>query len=278
MPTPQRRLTNLAVRTLSGLVLVPAVLLAVHEGGWALVLLVLLIVGRGTWEFYHMAAQSGGRPARHLGLGLSLGVCLSAYVAGPQHLGICVAIAVVVVLGAALWQGVEHYTSDALLTLGGVVYLGVLGSAPLLIVRAAGPLHRPEAGALLALLFACLWLTDAAAYLCGRRWGRRRLAPSISPGKTVVGTVSGTIAGLAPALLHSLTPSFTRLELLGLMLLASLGGQVGDLVESAIKRDLGVKDAPPLIPGHGGVLDRFDSYLFAFPLAYVYIGGVGVYS
>ena len=152
-----------------------------------------------------------------------------------------------------------------------MIYLGLLGSAPLLIVRAADPLCRQEAGHLLALLFLCIWLTDSAAYLCGRQWGRKKLAPSISPAKTVVGFFSGLLGGLLPALLHGFLPSIPLAALLGLLLLASLGGQLGDLVESAIKRDMGVKDAPPLIPGHGGALDRFDSYLFAFPLAYLYI-------
>jgi phosphatidate cytidylyltransferase len=119
-------------------------------------------------------------------------------------------------------------------------------------------------------LFGCIWLTDAAAYGGGRAWGQRRLVPTISPAKTVVGFVCGLGGGLVPLLLWRQLPSWSLLELGGLFLCVSLGSQMGDIVESAIKRDLGVKDAPTLIPGHGGVLDRFDSYLFAFPVAYLY--------
>jgi phosphatidate cytidylyltransferase len=155
--------------------------------------------------------------------------------------------------------------------LGGALYLGLLGSAPLLIVQAAGGAHRQEAGRLLAVLFLCIWLTDAAAYLCGRRWGRRKLAPAISPAKTTLGFWAGIGGGLLPVAFHGWLPSLAFELLLGLLLLVSLAGQLGDLVESAIKRDLGVKDAPALIPGHGGALDRFDSYLFAFPAAYLYL-------
>ena len=119
-------------------------------------------------------------------------------------------------------------------------------------------------------LFGCIWLTDTAAYGGGRRWGRRRLVPTISPGKTVVGLISGLAGGLVPLVLWRQLPAWTIPELCGLLLCVSLAGQVGDVVESAIKRDMGVKDAPALIPGHGGLLDRFDSYLFAFPAAYLY--------
>ena len=271
MPESGGSLPNLAVRTLSACVFVPAVLLLTQTGDLPLLLLVLLIVGRSSWEFHYMARRSGRRLSRYLGPALSLALCLVIYASGTENLLPALIAVALIVWVATLFQGIQDYTFNALLTLGGVIYLGLLGSAPLLIVRAADPLCRQEAGHLLALLFLCIWLTDSAAYLCGRQWGRKKLAPSISPAKTVVGFFSGLLGGLLPALLHGFLPSVPLAALLGLLLLASLGGQVGDLVESAIKRDLGVKDAPPFIPGHGGALDRFDSYLFAFPLAYLYI-------
>jgi len=271
MPEPDSQASNLARRVLSAFVFVPAVVLLVESGDGSLLVLVLLIVGRGAWEFYRMGHQAGHRPARLLGLVLALGLCGYLHAVGPGQLALVIVAAALITLGAVLVQGTENYTANALLTLGGVIYLGLLGSAPLLIVRAAGPAHRQEAGHLLAVLFACIWLTDSVAYIGGHLWGRRKLAPAISPAKTVVGFFAGIGGGLLPMLLRGLLPSFTLVELVGLLLLASVGGQLGDLVESAIKRDMGVKDAPPLIPGHGGVLDRFDSYLFAFPLAYLYV-------
>jgi len=263
--------SNLAVRTLSACFFAPIVLGLVIAGDRFLLLLVLLIVGRGSWEFYHMVRRAGHQPNVLLGVGLSAAFCLCAYAAGSELLGLAVAGSSLIVFSATLLQGVRDYTANALLTLGGAIYLGLLGSAPLLIVRTADPEHRLEVDYLLVTLFLCIWLTDAVAYLCGRRWGRKKLAPVISPGKTWVGFITGIGGGLLTGLFNRFLPSFSLAELLGLLLLVSVGGQTGDLVESAIKRDLGVKDAPAVIPGHGGFLDRFDSYLFAFPLAYLYI-------
>ena len=90
----------------------------------------------------------------------------------------------------------------------------------------------------------------------------------------MAGLVAGVVGGLIPAALYRLVDGLSWPALLGMLLVVSVGGQVGDLVESAYKRNVGAKDAPALIPGHGGLLDRFDSYFFAFPLAYLYITAV----
>ena len=266
-----RPISNLAVRVISACIFVPVILWLVSHSTWSRLALVLFIVGRGSWEFFAMARTAGRYPATGPGVGLALAVCLYLFLAGLENLGTALLAVLLLVFSVLLLQGPQNYAAQVLLTLGGALYLGLLGSAPLLIVQAAGAAHRQEVGRLLAVLFMGIWFTDAAAYLCGRRWGRRKLTPVISPGKTTVGFWAGIGGGLLPAALSWLLPSLGFAPLLGLLLVVSLAGQLGDLVESAIKRDLGVKDAPALIPGHGGVLDRFDSYLFAFPAAYLYL-------
>ncbi|WP_347490849.1 phosphatidate cytidylyltransferase [Desulfoscipio sp. XC116] len=125
----------------------------------------------------------------------------------------------------------------------------------------------------LILMLVCTWSSDTLAYLAGRRWGRRRMAPELSPGKTVEGALGGVLGSIIAAwvvvLLYIQLPLWPVL-LLGLII--GLAAQAGDLVESAIKRLAGIKDAGKLIPGHGGVLDRFDSMLFTAPLVYYYVG------
>jgi len=238
---------------------------------------VLFVVGRCSWEFYHLARGAGYRPAGTIGLLLAVGLCAQTYFGGAQRLVPVLIFAALLCLAAALRSGTERYATNALLTLGGVIYLGLLGSAPLLIFHAIGPERSEEASYVLVAVFLGIWLADSAAYLCGRRWGRKKLAPTISPGKTVVGLIAGIGGSLLPLLLHGFVPSLEPVELLGLLLLSGVGGQLGDLVESAVKRDMGVKDTPTLIPGHGGALDRFDSYFFAFPLAYLYLTAIGFF-
>ena len=262
---------NLARRTASACVLVPGILALTWAGGWALFALVAAIVGRSSWEFYHLAANAGYRPLKSLGILLSLGLCALLHFTGTAHLAPAGMLAAASVFAAALRGGTERFAASAAVTLAGVLYTGLLGSAPLLMAADRELLRNGEPGLLLGLIFVSLWITDTAAYGAGSKWGRRKLVPGISPNKTVAGAVAGLLAGLLPALLQPLAPGFSHLELVGLFLVVAAGAQVGDLVQSALKRDFGVKDAPALIPGHGGFLDRFDSYFFCFPLAWAYL-------
>jgi len=263
------RSPDLLRRTLSACVFVPAILGLCWLGGWYLFALVTAVVARGTWEFYQLAGSAGHHPARWPGVFLAVGCCIGVQFFGMAALGFLLLFAIPAGLVSVLGRGVEDYLANALLTVGGIVYIGVLGSSPLLLAGIT-----PGGTALVLLVFLGIWLTDAAAYFGGSLWGKRKLVPSISPAKTVVGLVAGVAGGLVPAALHRLVDGLPWPALLGMLLVASLGGQAGDLVESAYKRNVGVKDAPVLIPGHGGILDRFDSYFFAFPLAYLYLTAV----
>ena len=262
---------NLARRTASAFVLVPGILVLTWAGGWALFTLVAAIVGRSSWEFYHLAANAGYRPLACLGIPLSLGLCTFFQFAGAAHLPQAMMLATAIVFAANLRRGTDGFAVSGAVTLAGVLYTGLLGSAPLLMATDSELLRNGDPGLLLGLIFVSLWVTDTAAYGVGRLWGRRKLVPGISPNKTVAGAVAGLLAGMLPALFQPFAPGFSHLELVGLFLVVAASAQTGDLVQSALKRDFGVKDAPALIPGHGGFLDRFDSYFFCFPLACAYL-------
>ncbi|HZI40615.1 MAG TPA: phosphatidate cytidylyltransferase, partial [Gemmatimonadaceae bacterium] len=142
------------------------------------------------------------------------------------------------------------------------------------------------AGGLLLLLPVLLtWASDIGAYFVGRAFGKRKLMPSVSPGKTIAGAVGGLAATAFVGWLYSrfiLTPStqlaFVRGGIVIFSLLVSVAAQVGDLAESLLKREAGMKDSSHIIPGHGGVLDRFDSLLFVLPVAYVLFNALLVWA
>ncbi len=168
------------------------------------------------------------------------------------------------------------------LTIFGVVYVGWLFSYLVFLRSLPGtvavPLlfggHFPVAarGAWLVLyVFATTWGADAGAYFVGMRWGKKPLAPRLSPKKTVEGAVGGVLAATLMSVLWGTWIGLPWWHCLILGPILGMLGEVGDLAESALKRDLGIKDFGGILPGHGGVLDRFDSILFAAPVAYYYL-------
>ncbi len=158
--------------------------------------------------------------------------------------------------------------------LWGVFYIGVLYPYVYLLANSYPQLSylKVKGGDWLLFLFGVLWVGDTAAMGIGRWLGRHKLAPAVSPNKTVEGFIGGIVGALAIGVLMYFW-KFHRLEWYHVLILAggcSIFGQLGDLVESMWKRSIGIKDSSPIIPGHGGVLDRFDSLLFAAPFMFFY--------
>jgi len=159
-------------------------------------------------------------------------------------------------------------------TVFGIMYVGWLGSHLILLRQLPETLAvEPGTGARLVFMVALLtWATDTAAYLFGVAFGRHKLIPRISPNKTVEGAIGGLIGAAVVGwlLTKGIVPFVTPLAGIILGIVVGVMAQLGDLVESLIKRDAGIKDTAELIPGHGGVLDRFDSMLFTAPVVYYY--------
>lgn len=155
---------------------------------------------------------------------------------------------------------------DWLWTLGGLIYIGFLGSH-LVFLRDA-----PNGRDWVLLALFATFATDSSSYFVGRLIGRTKITPAISPGKTVEGSLGGFAGGVAAVLvLNWALDTDAGAEIIPLALLLPLAAQLGDLAESLIKRGAGVKDASRVIPGHGGFLDRLDSLLFTVPLVYYYL-------
>ncbi|AGL01281.1 CDP-diglyceride synthetase [Desulfoscipio gibsoniae DSM 7213] len=195
--------------------------------------------------------------------------CLFLAAAAYQYKGGYPADALIIILIFYLVLMTAFYPRftpiDVAISFFGTIYVGLLIFLFLISTLPNGLIW-------LVLVLVCTWSSDTLAYLVGRRWGKRRMAPELSPGKTLEGAVGGvlgsTIAAWVVVMSYSPLPLW---PVLSLGFITGLAAQIGDLVESAIKRLAGIKDAGNLIPGHGGVLDRFDSMLFTAPLVYYYV-------
>ncbi|NQN70808.1 phosphatidate cytidylyltransferase [Streptococcus suis] len=177
------------------------------------------------------------------------------------------AIVVFLLLGSMVFN-IGHYNySDVVFPIASSFYVGI-GFHNLILARTDG---------LNKVFFAlCIvWATDIGAYLIGRQIGRRKLLPKVSPNKTVEGFVGGILSAVVVAIIFlivdkSLLAGYSFGMMLLLVVIFSIFSQFGDLVESAIKRHFGVKDSGKIIPGHGGILDRFDGMIFVFPIMHFF--------
>lgn len=262
----------LITRLLTALVALPLAIAAIL---WlpttAVAALVLVLMLCGAWEWGAlMRLAMFGRIALMAGvLLLSLLVALSRHIeAGPGSENLLVGVSAIFWLTAVLW--IARFPRDWDRTLGQRAMAGPVGvivlSAP---VASVAYLHQADDGPLLVLVLCFLiWGADTGAYAAGRTLGRHKLAPNVSPGKTVEGAVGGAIVALIIAAIAAFVLDYDGSRTLCLMALGvwiALISIVGDLTISMFKRSAGLKDSGKLFPGHGGVLDRLDSLLAAAP-------------
>ena len=264
--------SNLAQRVLAAAVFGPVLLALFWLGGYWLFVVWCGVVAVGAWEFYRMLAQKGLQPWTMFGIVAVLTWCGFAFTAGLSVFPSFFSILLLVGLAGAFFIGQPGYR---LLNAGGmllgVFYVGFLGSFVLL-VRNTSAIDASQQGIFAVLILVAIWASDVMAYFSGRWFGRRHPFPTISPGKTEAGFIGGFVAALLVMVLGAQQLSLCDLnQSIFLGVLVGFGAPLGDLVESMIKRDMDVKDTSQLIPGHGGVLDRFDSVFFVFPLIYLYL-------
>jgi len=256
-------------RLASAIVFLPLfVLLVAYGPRWLFVAFVLAVGLIAQWELYRMLARGG--LAVYPGPGLALGglVLLGFGVERPWFLPLALSLAVAGLLAVGLAEAGNPGPGwgGAASTLLGVLYVGwLLGHALWLRDLPGG----------IGLVFLLVWVTwwgETAAYFVGRALGRRKLSPTISPGKTVEGAAAQLLvsAAVAPAGALWFAPALGPGHAAAVGAILGVVGQVGDLAESALKRTARAKDAGSLIPGHGGLLDRLDSLLFNVPALYYY--------
>lgn len=261
---------------MSALVAVPVVVAVVAVGGPCLALVVAGVGVGGVLEFYKLAKAAGLKPARAIGvLGVvafaAAGYAGSSVAAGAALAGMVIASLVF----QTLELGRESAVANPAVTVFGAAYIGWAVGLILLLRGLGGP--DAGLGHVITVLLT-VWANDIGAYFIGTAFGRHKLMPEVSPNKSVEGALAGLVAGVcvgvgarALGAAFGWWPQVPIVHAVALSLAVGVAGQAGDLAESAMKRNAHVKDSGTFLPGHGGVLDRIDSVLFAIPVAYYYV-------
>lgn len=264
--------SDLAMRIGSALVVFGLFLGSLVLGGWWFTIFVTLVMVVSVGEFYATVRTRGYRPLALFGL---LGVILmgvGAHMVGPLAIGGWAAAASAATILFFSLTPRRNVLSNTTITVLGMAWAGMLGFA---ILIADGP-HPVSHIMFLVLVIAS---NDVGAYFVGRAFGRRRLAPNVSPNKTVEGFIGGLLLGAVVASVLAVFPPWEEIGITRALVTAGLVGilaPIGDLAESMVKRNLGVKDMGSVLPGHGGMLDRIDGFLFAVPAVYILFRGFGL--
>jgi len=265
-------------RVVSAVVFVPVLFASIWFGNPWFSIVVAVAALLGVIEFYTMVGRRGWQPLTFFGTLWTLFFIFNAYYA-PQYSSNNIQILVTSALIAStvalslVWVLFLRSSGEKVMvswaaSVAGIFYMGWLLSYWVLIMNSYGGDWNGRDWIILALF--STFAVDTTAYFIGRAWGRHKMAPTVSPGKTWEGAAGGLVgaivAVIALALLLDIDISYSEMVILGLLI--AVFAQLGDLAESKLKRSMGVKEAGNLIPGHGGILDRLDSIVFTGVVVY----------
>ncbi len=267
-------------RIYTALILIPLVLLLVFMGpGWLFTMTVAAVAALAAWEFLGLAEKAGATPPRIAVVLAVLALFASNLrwpIQNPATLGTLGILSLGLLVYCTLFRPVEQLMADVSASIFCLFYIGFT----LLVLPALRENPEGNGPSLVTFLLCAVWAGDTAALYVGRAWGRHKMTPKLSPNKTWEGALAsmggsllstGVLLGLSQLLqmwdVGWLSYAGGRWWYwLGLSTVVNVAAQVGDLVESALKRSAGVKDSGSLLPGHGGVLDRIDALLLAAPV------------
>jgi len=271
-------------KTLVALLAMPVFLFLLYQGGWWLLLPLIAVAVVGMGEYYAATRRKGHRPAESLGFVVGIMILgVTQFAPGGLREGTLLAFIILMVGGTLILQfgnkPGQSAVDNSAITAFGVIYIPLMLSFMLRMRQIDLPaaLHVPyhyefvhRTGAAL-LVMVPVWLCDTAAMAVGAAWGRHKLAPTISPGKTIEGAVGGFIACIIGAVAIGSWIGLPWYHAVILGAFEGIVGPLGDLGKSVLKRDLGIKDFGHSFGAHGGVLDRFDAIMATMPPVYLYL-------
>ena len=253
---------------------IPGWLFLIWKGELYYTIFILICCVLALGEFYSIMEKKGAKPLRWFGMGATVFIAdyyhVQPIATGHQMLGGIILIIILIML-IELFSNNKNATLNIASTFAGILFVPVLlGTA--IDIRQFDLLMNTNLTFALTL---SVWACDSSAFIFGTLFGKKKIMPSVSPKKSWVGSISGAITSLLILyVFHNqglLGDYFSLKDAMVIGLISGVFGQFGDFTESLLKRDVGVKDSGTLLAGHGGVLDRFDSLIFACPIAYLYV-------
>ncbi|HEY5535810.1 MAG TPA: phosphatidate cytidylyltransferase [Ignavibacteria bacterium] len=266
-----KRTSNLTKRVLVGVIGIPLLLFIFYKGGYFFFAFSLVVEILCLFEFYNIFKNKGIYPLKSVSIFLYTGLLTISFVAPghPEYVMLLFILSTLLIFTFEIFRTEKRSPLNPVISAAGFLYI----TLPLLILNlfyVSGE-KLPQNFNYVIYIFVLIWVCDTFAYFGGRLFGKHKLS-TISPKKTIEGSISGFIFTIAAALIfHLILPD--KLNTADALITGSIigtFGQIGDLFESMLKRYCDVKDSSNIIPGHGGVLDRFDSLIFVAPLIYIY--------
>jgi phosphatidate cytidylyltransferase len=262
-------MSNGLIRILVAVIAIPIILAASYFGGYLFLLFILVISLISFYEFSLLARNKN----MHVNLIVGL-ISVFIFVVNSYLKLIDNYTSLLIIISALCVIELFRNKNSALLNLGGtllgVLYIGLFSSALISIREFYIPREEnySQGGFLIISIFAAIWICDSAAYYIGTAFGKHKLLPRVSPNKSWEGAIAGFVFAIIAMIVSKLIvlDFISWNSAIGMGIIVGVLGQIGDLIESLFKRDSGVKDSSDLIPGHGGIFDRFDSLIFSAPL------------
>ena len=260
-------------RTLINVIGIPAILYLLWQGGPAFASFIFLVMMIGLDEFYRMNTTGRQTPVKLTGY-IFTGLMAAYYFWLPaitllQGLSLLTCF-IVITLFIEMGRDKLNPTRNMGITILGIMYVPVLLGS-LIALRNLDTVYSTY---FTVSMVVAIWICDSVAFIFGMKWGQKKIFPRVSPNKSWVGSLAGLVSTFVVYYgLHvqGILPDLTLLDVAVFSIITGFFGQAGDFAESLLKRDAGVKDSGKLLLGHGGVLDRFDSIIFASPLTYAYL-------
>ena len=258
-----------ATRMLTGLIMGTIAMGCIMYGGVALLTLVLVIIFFASKEYVKILEHKGFFPSLKIILAAEVLLAAISYFQKFHLVAIALTVCSMLAFMWVLFRGRQPYIANVATTILGFVYCGWF-PMHLLFLRELHSAQFHDGLGFVVMMFTAILMTDIGCYYVGTKFGKRKLAPVISPNKTIEGSIGGIIFAIIGAVVVGACFQLEWYLSVLAGLLCTVFAQIGDLSESLIKRDAGVKDSGQSLPGHGGFLDRADSFIFTIPLMYYF--------